>query len=72
MYMSELWVAGGSRHWNEVQWDLFLDRDVRNVLPTGDPDLVLVVHECPADPERWRELLRDGGFTVDPAPHPQR
>lgn len=71
MYVTELWVADGSRRWNEVQWDLFLVRDVRGVLPTADPDRVLVVHGAPADPERWRALLRDGGFLVDPSPHPQ-
>lgn len=68
--LCELWVADGSRDWSWVRWELFVFGAVRDALPTGDPDRVLVVCWGDAEPERWRAALRAAGFVVDREPRP--
>lgn len=64
----ELWVQDGSRHWRAVRWELFVFRAVRDVLPTVDPERVLVVHRGPPEPEAWAQVLGDAGFDAAPGP----
>jgi len=60
--LTELRVPGGSANWRRVRWDLFIFRDVRDVLVTHDRDRVLVVHRGCAQPDRWRQALNDAGL----------
>jgi hypothetical protein len=63
--MYELWVADGARAWRSVRWELFVFGEVRDVLPSSDPDRVLLCFRGQAEPEDWRAVLRAAGFVVD-------
>lgn len=60
--LTELRFPRGSALWRWVRWELFIFHDVRDVLATRDPDLVLVVHRGLAQTERWLRTLRDAGL----------
>lgn len=45
-----------------ICWELFLHRDVRDVLLTPRPDTLQVVHRGSASPEAWLATLREAGF----------
>lgn len=62
LFLSELSVARGSEHWRWVRWELFIFRDVRDVLATRDRDRLLIVHRGGAQPERWLQALNDAGL----------
>jgi hypothetical protein len=49
-----------------IRWELFLDRQVRDVLLTPSADTLRVLHDGSADPEHWCASLRAAGF---PTPH---
>jgi hypothetical protein len=49
-----------------IRWELFLDRQVRDVLLTPSADTLRVLHNGSADPEHWCALLWAAGF---PTPH---
>ena len=61
VFLSELRVHGESYHWRWVRWELFIFRDVLDVLPTTDRNRVMIVHRGLAQPERWRQALVDAG-----------
>jgi hypothetical protein len=48
-----------------IRWQLFLHRDVRDVLPTSRPDTLRVLHRGDADLPAWTASLAEEGF---PAP----
>lgn len=68
IFLSELRVAGGSDDWCWVRWELFIFRNIRDVLPTHERDCVLIVHRGRAQPERWLQALGDAGFDSPRAP----
>jgi hypothetical protein len=70
IFLSELFVTGGSPHWQQLQWELFIFHDVRGVLPTRDRDRVVIVHRSRAEPERWLQALRDAGLNRGGVPRP--
>lgn len=46
-----------------IRWELFLHRDVREVLLTVPrSDTLQVVHRGPAAPDAWSVTLREAGF----------
>ena len=55
--------AGAQR--GEIRWQLFLDRDVRDVEPTSRPDTLRVHHHGDPDLAQWTAALAEEDF---PAP----
>jgi hypothetical protein len=49
-----------------IRWELFLHRDVRDVLLTTHEDTLQVVFRGEPDPTGWSQTLVEAGF---PAPH---
>jgi hypothetical protein len=45
-----------------IRWELFLDRDVRDVLVTQRPDTLRIVYRGDPDPVTWAAALRSAGF----------
>ncbi|MEA2427776.1 MAG: hypothetical protein QOF37_1404 [Thermoleophilaceae bacterium] len=62
----ELRVPGGGAMVEAVRWELFIHPDVRDVLATDRPDVVLVIHRGEPQPSRWLETLRSAGYDVMP------
>jgi hypothetical protein len=62
--LSELRVSDGAQHRSAVRWALFVFHAVRDVLPAGDPDRLLVVHRGPPDPDAWVDILISAGFAA--------
>lgn len=60
-------MPGGSEHWRWVRWELFIFREIRDVLATGERDRVVVAHRGQAQPTRWLQALRDAGLDTDDA-----
>jgi hypothetical protein len=48
-----------------IRWELFLHRDVRDVVFTSRSDTLCVVYRGEPDPSAWALALREAGF---PAP----
>lgn len=56
--LTELTHPGlAAQDWRWVQWELFVFHDVRQVLPSGQPDTVLVAHCGPARTDEWVAAL---------------
>ena len=49
-----------------IRWELFLHREVRDVLLTPRDDTLRVVYRGEADPVAWAAALTEAGF---PMPH---
>lgn len=62
IFLSELRVPGASEQWRWGRWELFIFRDVRDVLATRDTDRVVIVHRGRAQPERWLQALNNAGL----------
>jgi hypothetical protein len=63
----DLAVHGAQKQWQWIRWALFVFPDIRDVVPTDDPDVVRVFYEgSRAWPRVWTVELRQRGF--DPAP----
>ena len=45
-----------------IRWELFLHREVVDVLLTSRGDTLCVVYHGEPDPARWRTTLKDAGF----------
>lgn len=52
--------AGSNR--GLIRWELFLHRDVRDVLRTARDDTLCVVYRGNADPTAWAATLNQAGF----------
>ena len=63
--LSELRVTRGRELRTQIRWELFVFRDVRDVLATADPDRLLVVHYGAARPQDWLEALWRSGLIID-------
>jgi hypothetical protein len=61
-------IAGCDVGW--VQWELFVFRDIRDVLSGSRPDTVLVVHRGPARVEDWTDALVRSGLLGEWSPTP--
>ncbi|MTD45116.1 hypothetical protein GKE82_12640 [Conexibacter sp. W3-3-2] len=48
----------------EIRWQLFLCREVRDVLPTSRPDTLHVVFDGPVRLDRWTAALAQEGLPV--------
>jgi hypothetical protein len=66
--LTELRVPGGGEQRTWVRWELFIFRDVRDVLSTRDADRVLVVHHGPPRIDEWLDALRESGLIDGRAP----
>ena len=64
----EMWFPGFDARTNRgrIRWELFLHRDVRDVLLTTRDDTLLVVFRGEPDPTGWARTLRQAGL---PEPH---
>jgi hypothetical protein len=51
-----------ARERGPIRWELFLHRDVRDVLLTARPDTLEVLYRGAADPAAWSATLREAGF----------
>jgi hypothetical protein len=68
MITSELRFPAGydaAHERGEIRWQLFLHRDVRDVLLTERPDTLQVLHEGAPDLPGWTASLAEEGY---PAP----
>ena len=68
MNTSELRFPAGfdaGAHRGEIRWQLFLHRDVRDVVPTDRPDTLRVLHHGEPDLAGWTAALAEENF---PAP----
>lgn len=45
-----------------IRWELFVHRDVRDVLRTPRADTLRVVHRGRATPDAWAATLREAGY----------
>lgn len=72
VYLTELSLTGLDCHTaSAVRWELFVFRDVRDVLRSPRPDTVVVLHHGRARPEAWRAtLLASGIGTYTPTETP--
>ncbi len=52
--------ARSHRGW--IRWELFLHRDVRDVLLTSRDDTLCVVYRGDPDPLGWAATLKEAGF----------
>jgi hypothetical protein len=57
-------VEGGQSVVDEVRWELFVFHDVRDVLPTDAPDVLMVIFRGEPQPATWLETLRAAGYRV--------
>ena len=64
IYLTELCLPCRSADWRWVRWELFLFRDVVDVLATDVPNRMLVAHRGPAQPERWLRTLRSADLGI--------
>jgi len=63
VYLTEFSLPGLDRHRvTAVRWELFVFRDVRDVLPGSRPDTVVVAHRGGARPAAWRTTLLAAGI----------
>lgn len=63
--------SNAAAHHARIRWELFVHRDVQDVLLTLRRDTLRVVHRGPADHAAWGATLAAAGFAVD-ATEPQR
>ena len=57
-------VEGGRGVVDEVRWELFAFHDVRDVLATDTPDVLMVIYRGEPQVPQWLETLRAAGYTV--------
>lgn len=70
MYLTQLTHPALALHdARVVRWELFVFRDVRDVLPTLRRDTVVVVHRGPAREDEWIGALGAAGM-LDQRPAP--
>ena len=62
LFATELELGDAARNPSAVRWELFLFRDVRDVLPGPRPGSVVVFHSGLARPDAWRAELQDAGL----------
>ena len=62
----EMHIAGGREAVNAIRWELFVFRDVRDVLAMDGPDMLTIVFRGSPRPAEWRETLRAAGYEVSP------
>jgi hypothetical protein len=73
MNVCKLRVTGAvdARAVAQVRWELFVFPEIRDVLPTLEPETVAVLWEgSTADPERWCRALARAGYEADPVEPP--
>jgi len=68
MFATELDLGDATPDPRLVRWELFLFRDVRDVLPGCRPGTVLVIHTGPARCDLWLAELREAGLVRGRAP----
>jgi hypothetical protein len=69
MNVCKLRVSGAvdARAVAQVRWELFVFPEIRDVLPTLEPETVAVLWEgATADPQRWCRALAEAGYEADP------
>jgi hypothetical protein len=64
LHAYEIRVPGGRDMVSAIRWELFVFHDVREVLATDRPDVVIVIHRDQPQPSRWLETLRSAGYSV--------
>lgn len=57
--------ALAGQDWRWVRWELFVFRDVRDVLATRRPGTVVVVHRGPARIDEWLSALAEARMLDD-------
>jgi hypothetical protein len=62
-------VTGGRERVLEVRSELFLFSDVLDVLPTGRPDLLVVICSGRPRPAEWLGALLAAGYEIPVRPH---
>ena len=65
MHAHEIRVSGGSERVSAIRWELFVFRDVRDVVATDTPDVLYVIHRGEPDTRAWTETLCAAGFSVN-------
>lgn len=68
MFATEIDLGDDAPDPRLVRWELFLFRDVRDVLPGTRPGTMLVIHTGPACSELWLAELREAGLVRPRAP----
>lgn len=69
MNVCKLRVTGAvdARAVAQVRWELFVSPEIRDVLPTLEPETVAVLWEgATADPRRWCRALTRAGYEAKP------
>jgi hypothetical protein len=70
MHTYEIRVSGGGEMVSAIRWELFVFHDVRDVVATDRPDVLLVIHRGAPDASGWLEALRSAGYSVTAAGEP--
>ena len=73
MNLTELTYTGlAGEDVRRLRWELFIFRDVRDVLPTGRTDTVVVVHRGSARQSEWIDALVAAGILEQQPLHASR
>ena len=64
MHAQEIHVSGGRERVSAIRWELFVFRDVRDVVATDRPDVLYVIHRGEPDLRGWLETLCSAGYSV--------
>ncbi len=64
MFATELELGDHVPDVRLVRWELFLFRDVRDVLPGSRDGTVVVIHTGAARPEAWLRELHEAGLVA--------
>lgn len=63
----DLTVRRAQSEWKQMRWALFVFRDIRDVEPTDDPEVIRISYEGKrAYADVWRTELLQAGFDVPP------
>jgi hypothetical protein len=64
MNAHEIRVPGGRDMVSAIRWELFAFHDVRDVVATDRPDVLLVIHLGDPHPSEWLATLRSAGYSA--------